>query len=893
MLTLKKYQENALAALKSFFESTLSHTYADAFDLALIKQNRQPEKYSEIFDGPASVCLRIPTGGGKTIMAATAIGLIAPEVCSQEYPVALWLTPSDAIRIQTMGALSDPKHPYRQALAKDFGDKVKIVDLDSLQTINPQDVGQQCLVVVSTIQALNVADTNKRNVYSFYEELAPHFSNLTGIQKEGLETVKEADLASQPYLTIVDVGRVKYSIANWLFLQNPIVIVDEAHNNKTERFFKTLNRLNPACVIEFTATPVLGNNVLYSVSAMELKAEEMIKLPVILAEHLTGWQDCVRDATLTRERLEVIAQKEPQYIRPILLIQAMAKGGEATVEVVRKYLLEELKSDENQVAVATGDQKDLDGINLFDPLCPIRFVITIEALKEGWDCSFAYVLASLQNVRSSTSVEQLLGRVLRMPYAKERTQESLNKAYAHIAASSFSDAASALRDRMVLNMGFERREVAALVMPNTDLGLEDTGGSPAPKIPDCVIQVSALPDISDLDEDIKKLVQVNTTSQGATVVISPRVSPEQLAAVESHLSALVKPKEKEVIASQFEAHRAIVTAMLSPASLGETFPPIPQLCFDVDGDVILVDREALSEMVSWDLLDSKVQLENFHISDDLKIFEIDLNGEKLVYQLENIKQIELDNVKTNLTELDLIYWLDRAIRNPAWGITQPVLQNYLTKLVRYLMADRRLSLTALVRAKTPLSKAISAEINRLKERAIESGYQALLPGMRFPSEEEMPFYSFRFEAGQYPARNIYNGGGYKFSKHFYPVIHDLREKRSSGSDAEEFICAKMIDLHPKVKAWIRNIERQPKLSFKLPTSTDNFYPDFVAELTDGRILVVEYKGEPYKSNDDSREKIQVGERWERASNGKCLFLFAVERDDDGRGVWEQLNLKIQ
>ena len=290
MLTLKKYQENALAALKSFFESTLSHTYADAFDLALIKQNRQPEKYSEIFDGPASVCLRIPTGGGKTIMAATAIGLIAPEVCSQEYPVALWLTPSDAIRIQTMGALSDPKHPYRQALAKDFGDKVKIVDLDSLQTINPQDVGQQCLVVVSTIQALNVADTNKRNVYSFYEELAPHFSNLTGIQKEGLETVKEADLASQPYLTIVDVGRVKYSIANWLFLQNPIVIVDEAHNNKTERFFKTLNRLNPACVIEFTATPVLGNNVLYSVSAMELKAEEMIKLPVILAEHLTGWQ---------------------------------------------------------------------------------------------------------------------------------------------------------------------------------------------------------------------------------------------------------------------------------------------------------------------------------------------------------------------------------------------------------------------------------------------------------------------------------------------------------------------------------------------------------------------------------------------------------------------------
>ena len=102
----------------------------------------------------------------------------------------------------------------------------------------------------------------------------------------------------------------------------------------------------------------------------------------------------------------------------------------------------------------------------------------------------------------------------------------------------------------------------------------------------------------------------------------------------------------------------------------------------------------------------------------------------------------------------------------------------------------------------------------------------------------------------------------------------------------------MLDSNPSVKYWVRNIERQSKQSFWLPTSTDYFYPDFVAELTDGRILAVEYKGDPYATNDDSREKISVGEQWEKASNGKCLFLFAVAHDDKGRSVEKQIQDKL-
>lgn len=124
------------------------------------------------------------------------------------------------------------------------------------------------------------------------------------------------------------------------------------------------------------------------------------------------------------------------------------------------------------------------------------------------------------------------------------------------------------------------------------------------------------------------------------------------------------------------------------------------------------------------------------------------------------------------------------------------------------------------------------------------------------------------------------------------MIHDLREKTGTGAHSEEFLCAQAIDFHPMVEHWVRNIERQPQTSFWLPTASDYFYPDFVAELTDGRVLVVEYKGEPYKTNDDSREKRQVGHQWEKFRNGRCLFLLAVSQDDDGRDVYRQLESKL-
>jgi type III restriction enzyme len=250
------------------------------------------------------------------------------------------------------------------------------------------------------------------------------------------------------------------------------MIVDEAHNAVTRLSREMQGRINPCAIIEFTATPRDRSNILHNVTAQELKAAELIKLPIILAEH-DSWQTAVNGAIASRAALAEAAKDEAEYIRPIVLFRTQNKNQEVTVEVLKKHLMEVEQIPEDYIAIATGDQRGLDSIDLFDPQCRIEYVITIEALKEGWDCSFAHVFCSVSRIQSATAVEQLLGRVLRMPYARRRKTEALNRAYAHISEPSFGAAANALVDKLVA-MGFDEEEAKDAIVP-AQADLDETG----------------------------------------------------------------------------------------------------------------------------------------------------------------------------------------------------------------------------------------------------------------------------------------------------------------------------------------------------------------------------------------------------------------------------------
>ncbi len=887
MFALKSYQVAALEALEGFFERVRSVGLAAAWT-EKVPEGTQRAGYDATALGEVpAVCVRIPTGGGKTLLAAHAVGRIGKPLCGNDAPVALWLVPSDAIRAQTLAALQSPRHPCREALAGQFGDALRVCAIDELATVNPHE--SSAIVVVATIQTFNVKDKTIRNVYAVDESLAPHFQALTPQQTRRLDCITEADLAAQPYLTVTDLGKVKSSLANWLVLHRPLVIVDEAHNNRTEQAFRTLRNLHPLGLIELTATPTAGSNVLWHVGAQALQREEMIKLPIVLMEHPTDWKDAVRDAILTRDRLETLALKEPDYIRPVLLFQAEAKNGEATVEALLAHLTsaDGEKLDRRQIAVATGEQKELDGIVLADPGCPIRYVITVEALKEGWDCPFAYVLCSLQDAKSAKDVEQLLGRVLRMPYARARATPDLNKAYAHIVAQGFARVADQLADRLVNNMGFEAYE-AALAIQQAPLPLANGQADVQPIPPRAVeaaIPLPAVP-VQAVPASLAPMLEIRPTANGATALVRGEISTE----VEDFLLTACTPKQQPAMREAIERERLRQAAQLAPSARGVPFAPLPQLCFLWGGELQPVERRVLAELGDFDLSAEALNLAGFALTENGPVFEIELDGGRVHYHVAEPEQLYLDQVPAHASENDLVRWLDRECRQP--DVAQAAMLKWLLALIRHLMADRGFTLTALVRARYPLAAAVRAEIERRRGKAVSAGFQKSLPGLlAAPALADSFRYAFTFHPDRYPARPPFYSGRYRFQKHYYPVIHDLREKRADGTPAEEFLCARAIDTNPAVKHWVRNVERDERFSFWLPTATDYFYPDFVCELTDGRVLVVEYKGE-HLLNAQASEKAQIGHQWETSSSERCLFLLARIQDDEGRDVAQQIAAKI-
>jgi type III restriction enzyme len=523
MFILKGYQQRALDTLSSFFNKarnmqSVEHAYTET----LQEQGLPDLAYRDYgFEQVPYICFRIPTGGGKTVLASHAIATAANDYLDVDYPITLWLVPTNTIRLQTVDALKTPDHPYRSKLNTAFNHQVLVLDIDEVTQIRPQDIGTKAIVVVSTLANLRVNDTSGRKVYAYHENFEPHFAKLPEHHPcmDRLGRVSAVDIQENG-LGSGELGKIKYSFANLLALHRPLLIIDEAHNARTSLTFDTLQRVHPAAVIEFTATPntstTNGSNIIYHVSAAELKAEEMIKLPIILTEH-QNWQDAVRDAVITRNKLALDAQKDESYIRPIALLQAEAKNGVVTVDVLKAYLIDDLHIDDNKIAVATGNQRELDGINLFESSCLIEYIITIEALKEGWDCSFAYVFCSVKQVSSSKDAEQLLGRVLRMPFARRRIIEDLNRSYAHLSSKGFSNAARELTDKLIA-MGFEEMEIAAFLRqkpaPVAQLDLFNPNNTTVRpqatnlQVASLVLELPEMPDISNLDDHDRGTVRI-------------------------------------------------------------------------------------------------------------------------------------------------------------------------------------------------------------------------------------------------------------------------------------------------------------------------------------------------------------------------------------------------
>lgn len=886
----KSYQSQVLESIESYFRACHElPTASVAFNAVTEKLWGHGLAFSPLSGFPGDMpyfCLRVPTGGGKTWLAAKSVALVNAHLLRSEYSVILWLVPSKPIRDQTLRALKDRHHPYSTAL-RDAG-PATVLELDEAKNVTRATLDTSTTVIVATRQAFQVEDEESRKVYESSGALMHHFDGLSAEQRAELLTDGEI---------------LPYSLANMLRLRRPFVIVDEAHNSRTELAFDTLAKFRPSGVMELTATPDTErtpSNVLHSVSAAELKAEEMIKLPVVL-ESEPNWQQCLADAIARRGELQQLADTERRdgasYLRPVVLIQAEPRRqGVDTLDVdrVRQELIENHRIPLDEIIVATGEEKGLEKLDadfklgIADPDCPVKFVITQKALAEGWDCPFAYILVSMASLHSSTAVEQLLGRVLRQPEARHRKAKALNQSYAFVVSQNFAETASALRDRLVQGAGFERKEVAEFVAAaNPDQAKLDLEGHVGRAVVRPVeVKLPERPDLRAVPKPVRDKVRWDDNAM--TLTISKPLSANET----DHLKqAVAGETARHAIEQAAEASRtSAVEFFRTPAEVGERFA-VPQFALRVQGVLTLFDDPEVLDY-PWDLslydaaptTDDLSALGAAQKTSEGGEIDVDETTGKVVHRFipDLQRDLGLAYRPEHWDQVKLAAWVCRNL--PETSITHASKQAFVTGWLKELLKQNDFDLARANRQKFLVRNRIEQRIRELRIAAVKAAYQKTLFDEGRESRVAVDdTYRFEFHPLAYAPSRDYDGrfGAFEFRGHYYGRIGDFDSK-------EEFECAVWLDQQAqlaRIKFWVRNLVRREGSSFFLQKADGRFYPDFLCQLQNGIVLAVEYKGaDRWIAAEDDR---LIGGLWEELSGGRCRFVMVKDRR------WDWVDAKIQ
>ncbi|MHB8057357.1 MAG: DEAD/DEAH box helicase [Desulfuromonadaceae bacterium] len=847
-MILKKYQFDAL----EWFEKFLKRCRETGFPRESYAQTTQEWRGMALLYRPLRnletvpyVCLRIPTGGGKTLVAGMAIERINRSLLHSPYSLTLWLVPSEPIREQTLKALRDKSSILGQSVSSALGE-LTVLDIEEALRMTPHLLNGSNVIIVATMQAFKQEETGRLSVYKQNGSLMEHFEGIT-------------DSAVRGNGSLVDVLR----------LRKPFVIVDEAHNQGTVLAFDTLARFEPCAILELTATPdrtYQPSNVLYSVSASVLHSEDMIKMPLTLVRR-PNWLDALRDAIGRLNQLQKTAEAERtgggNYIRPIMLLQAERKDADhetLTPERVKQALIDDFGIPVHEIAIATGTTDEIAGKNILAEDCLFRFIITVDKLREGWDCPFAYVLCSLRNTSSATAAEQVLGRILRLPYATRNDHPDLNMAYAYLTSSNFAATVESLKDGLVRN-GFERQETRELINIQDEEQDEDLFSHQT----SLTYSTPELPEPETIPDNLMKKIEI-TPENGSITLKGSFTEPQVKALQDVFQTTEGKQAVREAI-TRLRLPRKM--PVKTPSERGELFK-VPQLQFR-QGELWESFEATHLLQGDWNLLDYSSELTSFTKANQTpQGGTMYLEKEKVKFEpyKPGVAETYLFEYHSGWNQVHLVSWLERNIYDETLMPDEKAA--FLNRAVEWLLVNG-FTMEELAYAKFRLRSALETKISGGKKQAMQQVHQFLLLS---PDEFTVNDRSqVVFEEGRYAYDSIYCGFT-ELPKHFFPQIGNLK------GDGEEFECALFLSTQLEgVKFWVRNVECK-KTSFSLQTGSDRFYPDFLCKLENDKILAVEYKNSRDWELPENVEKRQLGELWEKRSNGDCLFIMPKGKDFD-------------
>lgn len=852
-MELKSYQKEVIADLARYLELVVElQSPAKAYHTLWNEKNVMVgldglPNYVNTLPGIPHVCAKVPTGGGKTFIAASAVRTIFDAIPQRRAKAVAWLVPSEAILTQTLRALNNPDHPYRQRLDVDFGGRVQVYSKEQAlmgQNFSPSVVSEQLSVFVFSYDSFRTSKKDGRKAYQQNGYLA--------------EFAKWMD---DPSILLADTDET--ALIQVIRFLNPVVIVDESHHAVSNLSVEMLSNFNPCFVLDLTATPKKNSNIISFVDAARLKLAHMVKLPVIVYNRKSQ-ADVYGDAIAIRSKLEAQAKRDQltsgRYIRPIVLFQAQPRNNadSTTYEKIKKTLVDG-GIPEREIAIKTGDKDELKNVDLLSPDCPIRYIITVNALKEGWDCPFAYVLATVANRTSTVDVEQILGRVLRLPYTQKNESEVLNLSYVITSSVDFHQTL----EKVVAGLndaGFSSHDYRAQDVDTPAANEPEPNGEQVPLL-SALEEEPDLPEVSGADLKARfeaAVQQAEQAEQAGNVAADPIFAQalEQNANYEAEIKQAddtawsQAPTEVRDKMNQFRINEEFAeeaAALRIPQFMLETGPSLFSDAFEplelehLDVGFSLVDKDAHVDFTSVAAEMARVDVDESKDS-TAKAWRLS-GGDSAFFR-------EWFNTQPSEKRLSLCKGIIKQKLSKMNCVNDKELDDYIDRVIGTMSEDQ---LSELEQSPYPYVRKTQDKVHELLAQHRSSVFDtwleqdkiSCLPNYMFPPVISPPTFTTMVPKSLYTAEEDMN-------KYEFKVVWGLSELGN-------------------VKWWHRNISKR---GFQI-NGPVHAYPDIIVMLHSGKILMVETKGEQL-DNDESKEKAKIGDQWARLAGKQYKYYMVFE-----------------
>jgi type III restriction enzyme len=875
-MEMKQYQKEVINDLSAFIEE-LEKT--DRLDIAYenywwskgVSLNNIDYQYLKPYDntikGVPRVTVKVPTAGGKTFIACNALRPIFNSFPHHKPKVVAWFVPSDTILRQTLKYLNDPWHPYRQKIDSHFGNAVNVLDKESLlfgKGFSPVEIKEQLSILVLSVQSFAANNKDGRRVYRENENLA----EFPKLYKPDYRKIEGAD---------------ETALIQVLANLNPVIIIDESHNFEAELRIDMLNNINPSFILDLTATPRKRSNIISFVDAIKLKKNNMVKLPVIVYNHIDA-NEVINSAIQFQKTLEEKAKDEEanggKYIRPIVLFQAQPKtnNDNVTFEKIKSQLID-IGIPKEQIRIKTADKDEIKNEDLMSRESEVRFIITVNALKEGWDCPFAYVLASLANKSSAVDVEQILGRVLRLPYVTRSSQELLNYSYVFTSSKNFL----ATLDKIIVGLnksGFSTKDYrineSQLEIKNEAQNKQDS--------------------FEDLFSD-----NLHNSESTSDDILDPGINPEVIREFSNskngnqNLQNIIdlsynKGKEFEQRIEELENENSSIPNEVSEQM--KTYP-IKEIFMDQVKNLKLpAFFKKVKEGSLFEESGRFVPLTKSLLLDD---FDLSKEDHKIDFTKSSSEMARIDLVEGRKDEYVPEY---RKVSNKV----KEAFADYISSLSQESQINQlAVSLARLTRRndEIPESKIVEYIKNSIKdltsqkitEIAHDEYYYSYLIKTKIDSliekHAEKQFINL-LDKGSVVCNDYF-----EFPKKISPknttrgITKNLYVEEGEMNDFEQRVINEVANLD-SVTFWHRNLERGK--GFQL-NGFINHYPDFIVKMKNGKIILIETKGD-HLDGSESLRKIILGEKWasKAGDNYRYFMVFNNAKLDGAKSLTELIGI---